>query len=213
MENKRPNRQRGTIRGVLFDFDGTLTMPGALDFPAIKRELRCPPDLPILEYLETLTPDRQTALLGILEAEEDKAAEQSVPNTGAERCIEILKQRGILLGIITRNSLQSVHKALQKFTSFEAGAFATIITRADSLPKPHPDGVRQAAKHMGISLQELLVIGDFRFDILAGHGAGAKTVLLTNGRESVMLPGDPQPDYVVTCLEEILEIVDALNPL
>ena len=213
MENKRPNRQRGTIRGVLFDFDGTLTMPGALDFPAIKRELGCPPDLPILEYLETLTPDRQTALLGILEAEEDKAAEQSVPNTGAERCIEILKQRGILLGIITRNSLQSVHKALQKFTSFEAGAFATIITRADSLPKPHPDGGRQAAKHMGISLQELLVIGDFRFDILAGHGAGAKTVLLTNGRESVMLPGDPQPDYVVTCLEEILEIVDALNPL
>jgi len=24
------------IKGVLFDFDGTLTLPGALDFPSIK---------------------------------------------------------------------------------------------------------------------------------------------------------------------------------
>ena len=213
VKNKRPDRQPGRIRGVLFDFDGTLTMPGALDFPAIKRGLGCPPDLPILEYLETLTPDRKAALLEILEAEEDKAAEQSVPNTGAERCVDLLKRRGMLLGIITRNSLQSVRKALKKFKSFKPGAFTTIITRADSLPKPHPDGVQQAAKRMGISLQELLVIGDFRFDVMAGHDAGARTVLLTNGRESVMLPGDPEPDYVVTCLEEVLEIVDALNPL
>ena len=27
------------IKAVLFDFDGTLTQPGALDFPAIKRKL------------------------------------------------------------------------------------------------------------------------------------------------------------------------------
>jgi hypothetical protein len=29
---------------VLFDFDGTLTHPGALDFAAIKREVGCPAD-------------------------------------------------------------------------------------------------------------------------------------------------------------------------
>lgn len=213
VKDRTPGRRPGTIRGVLFDFDGTLTMPGALDFPAIKRGLGCPPELPILEYLETLTSERKGALLKILDAEEDKAAEQSVPNNGAELCIDGLKQRGILLGIITRNSLQSVHKALQRFRSFKAGAFATIITRDDSLPKPHPDGVQQAAKRMGISLQELLMIGDFRFDIMAGKNAGARTVLLTNGRESVMLPGDPEPDYIVTGLEEIVEIIDALNPL
>lgn len=213
MKPRTQNRRTGAIRGVLFDFDGTLTMPGALDFPAIKRGLGCPPDLPILEYLETLSPERRADLLEILEAEENKAAEQSVPNVGAELCIGALKQRRVLLGIITRNSLQSVHKALQKFRAVEAEAFATIITRNDSLPKPHPDGVRQAARRMGVSLPQLLVIGDFRFDILAGHVAGARTALLTNGRESVMLPGDPEPDYIVAKLEEILEIIDALNPL
>jgi hydrogenase expression/formation protein HypE len=213
VKDRTPNRQLGMIRGVLFDFDGTLTMPGALDFPAIKREIGCPPEFPILEYLETLPSDRRGPLLEILQAKEEKAAEQSVPNLGAELCIDALKQRGVLLGIITRNSLQSVQRAFRKFKTFDARSFATIISRDDSMPKPHPDGVHQAAKRLGISLQELLVVGDFRFDVMAGHEAGARTVLLTNGRESVMLPGDPEPDYIVTCLEEILEIIDALNPL
>jgi phosphoglycolate phosphatase-like HAD superfamily hydrolase len=122
------------------------------------------------------------------------------------------KQQGILLGIITRNSLQSVQKAFRKFKHVDAQAFDTIISRDDSLPKPHPDGVHQAAKRMGISLRELLVVGDFRFDVMAGHEAGARTALLTNGRESVMLPGDPEPDYIVTSLEEIPEIIGILIP-
>ena len=42
------------IRAVLFDFDGTLTLPGALDFSRIKRALNCPPDIPILEYIESI---------------------------------------------------------------------------------------------------------------------------------------------------------------
>jgi hydrogenase expression/formation protein HypE len=213
VKSETPFRRLGKIRGVLFDFDGTLTMPGALDFPAIKMEIGCPPDLAILEYLQTLPSHRKGTLLEILESEEEKAAEQSMPNIGAELCIGALKQKGMLLGIITRNSLQSVHKALQKFKTFDITAFATIISRDDSLPKPHPEGVHQAAKRMGVSMEELLVVGDFRFDIIAGHEAGARTVLLTNGREPVMFPGDPEPDYSVTCLEEILEIVDALNPL
>lgn len=211
MKNKPTTLPPETIRGVLFDFDGTLTMPGALDFPAIKREIGCPLDLPILEYLETVPQDRKVVLLEILEAREDGAAAQSVPNLGAESCVEVLRARGILLGIITRNSLQSIHKALQKFTAFDARSFAAIVSRNDSLPKPHPDGVHQAAKRMGVPLQALLLVGDFRFDIIAGHHAGVKTVLLTNGRESVMLPGDPEPDYIVASLEEILGIIDGLN--
>lgn len=213
MNPKPSTRLPRRILGVLFDFDGTLTMPGALDFHAIKREIGCPSDLAILEYLETLPSDRRRGLLEILEASETKAAEQSVPNLGAEFCVGALARKGILLGIITRNSLQSVHTALQKFETLNARAFAAIVSRDDSLPKPHPDGVHRAAERMGIPSREILLVGDFRFDIIAGHAAGVRTVLLTNGRESVMLPGDPKPDYTVTRLEEILSLIDALNPL
>jgi hydrogenase expression/formation protein HypE len=195
------------IKGVLFDFDGTLTLPGALDFPAIKREMNCPPDIPILEWLETVPAERKPPLMKILESAEEKAAEESLPNVGAEECLLTLRDRGFLLGIITRNSLPSVRVALERFETVRLLDFSTVITRDDSLPKPHPDGVHKACERMGLAASELMVVGDFRFDVIAGKAAGACTVLLTNGRRSVMAAGDPEPDFTVAHLEEILQFV------
>jgi HAD superfamily hydrolase (TIGR01509 family) len=195
------------IKGVLFDFDGTLTLPGALDFPAIKREMNCPPDIPILEYLETVPADLRPSLMKILESKEETAAEGSLPNVGAEECLWALKDRGVLIGIITRNSLPSLRVALERFEKTRLDHFAAVMTRDDSLPKPHPDGVHKACMRMGLTVSELMVVGDFRFDVMAGKAAGARTVLLTNGRSSLMAPGDPEPDYTIACLEELIQLV------
>lgn len=196
------------IRGVLFDFDGTLTHPGALDFPAIKLELECPVDQPILEYLETVAPARRAELMKILEEKEDIAAQASQPNRGAEECLINLKNRGFALGILTRNSLSSVKKALQKFNGVTMEDFSAIITRDVSRPKPHPDGVLQAAERMGLKASEILVIGDFRFDVMAGKAAGSCTALLTDGEKPVMTPGDPEPDFTISHLETIFDILE-----
>jgi hydrogenase expression/formation protein HypE len=195
------------IKGVLFDFDGTLTCPDALDFPAIKHKLGCPVDQPILEYLETLPSKQRSKLMKILEDIEDKAAAISRPNEGAEKCISALKEKGIILGILTRNGLSSVKKALTKFKGVTVHDFLAIITRDESLPKPHPDGVCEAAKQMGLSTKEIFMVGDFRFDVIAGSAAGARTILLANRDRSVMLPGDPEPDFVVSNLKEILDLL------
>ena len=195
------------IKGVLFDFDGTLTEPGALDFPAIKEELGCPADETILEYLETQPAARRAELMKILVEKEEQAAKASRPNEGAEKCVLELKKRGVLLGILTRNSLVSVKKSLEKFSGVSINDFASIITRDTSLPKPHPDGVLQAATEMGLPPSQLLMVGDFRFDIIAGKEAGAVTVLLATKGRSVMQPGDPDPHYLIENLEEILDII------
>jgi hydrogenase expression/formation protein HypE len=200
-----------TIKGVLFDFDGTLTHPGALDFPAIKLELGCPVDQPILEYLDTQSSGRRSKLMKILEKNEDIAAQASQPNMGAEKCLINLKNRGFVLGIITRNSLRSIKKALQKFNDVTTEDFSAIITREVSHPKPHPDGVLQAAIRMGLTASELLVVGDFRFDVMAGKAAGARTALLTNGERSVMTPEDPEPDFTISHLETIFDILEQDN--
>ena len=195
------------IKGVLFDFDGTLTLPGALDFPAIKREMNCPPDIPILEWLETVPAELKPPLIRILESREESAAEESVPNVGAEECLSALRDKGVLIGIITRNSRPSVRLALERFGTVRLHDFSTVITRDDSLPKPHPDGIRKACERMGLAVSDLMVVGDFRFDVIAGKAAGACTVLLTNGKPSVMGPGDPEPDYTIARLEEILQLL------
>ena len=192
---------------MLFDFDGTLTLPGALDFPAIKQEICCPHEIPVLEFIEGQPAERRSLLLEVLNLREALAAEESQPNEGAENCLSELKRRGILFGIHTRNSLLSVHRALGKFRRVWAEDFRAIMTRDDSLPKPHPDGVIKASNKMGVSAEELMVVGDYRFDIIAGSSAGACTVLLTNGKNPVLLPGDPEPDHVVDHLEEILDLL------
>jgi hydrogenase expression/formation protein HypE len=197
------------IKGVLFDFDGTLTLPGALDFPAIKREMGCPADQTILEYLETLPSAERAVPLKILEEKEMAAAETSSPNNGAEKCISVLKKRGVILGILTRNSLSSVKRALRQFSDVTVKDFAAIITRDLSLPKPKPDGVYKAARQMGLLPSQLLMVGDFRFDVIAGKAAGARTVLVADERRSVMEPGDPEPDYTVSDLEGLIGILES----
>ena len=198
------------IKGVLFDFDGTLTFPDALDFPAIKRELGCPVDKPILEYIETQPPEHQAKLTKILEKKEEIAAEKSFPNKGSEKCLSVLKDKGIALGILTRNSLISVEKAMQKFKCIKIDDFAAIITREFSPPKPHPDGVLEAARQMGLMPDELLMVGDFRFDVIAGKRAGAPSVLLNNNGTTIMKPGDPEPGYTISHLEELFDIIGGL---
>ena len=195
------------MKGVLFDFDGTLTQPGAIDFRAIKQEIECPHDMAILEYIKVQPPKSRVVLTEIVEGYEAEAARLSTPNQGAEACLSALRLRGVPIGIITRNSLKSVISALRQFDSIECHDFDAVITREAALPKPSPEGVHKAAARMGCRAEELMVVGDFRFDVIAGKRAGARTVLLTNGGEPKMAPGDPKPDYVCGHLDEVVEIV------
>jgi len=199
--------ERIFMKGVLFDFDGTLTQPGAIDFLAIREEIECPHDMSILEYIKLQTPEDRVVLTGILEGHEAEAARLSIPNQGAEACLSTLRMRGVPIGIITRNSLTSVVSALRQFDGIESRDFDVVITREAALPKPSPEGVFKAAECMGCFAEELMVVGDFRFDVIAGKRAGATTVLLTNGGKPSMVPGDPKPDYVCEDLNEVVEIV------
>ncbi|HSO18760.1 MAG TPA: hypothetical protein VLT88_04855, partial [Desulfosarcina sp.] len=73
------------IKAVLFDFDGTLTEPGALDFQAVKQSIGCPPDQPVLEHIHGLPDgDRQAEAHTVLHAMELAAARQARPNDGLE---------------------------------------------------------------------------------------------------------------------------------
>ncbi len=195
------------MKGVLFDFDGTLTKPGLIDFPAIKREIGCPQDTAILEFIGQQPPKERAPLNRVLEKHEENAARLSVPNKGALACLSILMANRIPIGILTRNSLNSVVSALEKFEGIGCREFDAVITREGVSPKPSPDGVHKAAERMGCLAEEVILVGDFRFDVIAGKRAGAMTILLTNGERSTLLPGDPEPDHVCRHLAEVVDII------
>ena len=52
-------------KAVLFDMDGTLTVP-TFDFPAIRRALGLPPGAPILEHIRLMSPGKQLEAEAVL---------------------------------------------------------------------------------------------------------------------------------------------------
>jgi HAD superfamily hydrolase (TIGR01509 family) len=195
------------FRAVLFDFDGTLTRPEALDFGELRRLLSCPTGQPILEFIETIPRGKnRRKAWEILDAFELAAARASVPNDGAEEIVGVLKRAGIALGILSRNSRASVLEGLNRFTSFGVADFKALISRETSgRPKPHPDGVERAAEIFFLPASSILVVGDFVFDIMAGKSAGASTAYLTNGLPVAEI--SVSPDYVIASLWELRPIM------
>lgn len=202
-----------TIRAILFDFDGTLTRPESLDFPAFKEAIGCPPHQPVLEFIAKLPSRReQKDALRVLDDFEFDAAAFSKPNSGAEELISYLRSRKLPMGIISRNSLRSIRRSFQSFTSLSVSDFEVIISRDDDIPpKPDPAGVRLAAEKLGVATKQTLVVGDFVFDIDSGQKAGAPTVFLTNG--CPFAPFAHPPNYIIKNLGELKSIVQSLQPL
>ena len=202
-----------TVQAVLFDFDGTLTKPGAIDFQAVKQSIDCPLDQPILEFIENLGDHaQQTEAHAVLRTMELAAARQSRPNGGVDDLMGFLRNRRVPIGILTRNSLESVALALKQFSGLALDDFDVVITRDDPVrPKPHPEGVLLAAERFKVAPQAILLVGDFHFDMEAGRRAGALTALLDDGVT------DPQEriecDFRAASLAEVGKIVRNGLPL
>lgn len=200
-----------SIKALLFDFDGTLTAPGALDFPSIKSDIGCPLDVPILEHIQSMNDSQaQSEAMERLTEFEIRAARISTPNGGVLEIVAWLKQRGLRLGIITRNSRASVLCAMENFHPLGPDDFDLIITREDPLsPKPSGEGIRWAADRFRISPREMLMVGDYLFDCLAGKAAGAVTVLLDPGDDPRLR--DVDCDYRISHLNEIKMLLEQLG--
>ncbi|MCX5838256.1 MAG: HAD family hydrolase [Deltaproteobacteria bacterium] len=201
------------IRAVLFDFDGTLTEPGSLDFSVIRDAVGCPKGRPVLEFINSMaSPAERAEAFKILDAFEAEAARQSRPNAGAEEVLDFLRARGMKVGIISRNSLVSIRTALDNFGRIRSLDFAIILSRDDPFdPKPSPEGILAAAGIMGVPVAQVLVVGDFVFDIEAGHKAGALTAFLTNRGSSH--PSAYPSDFTLEDLTELKDIVSLYAPL
>lgn len=195
------------IKAVLFDFDGTLTRPGALNFHDIRKAVGCPPEKPILEYIGDIkNPADRSIAVATLEAFEMRGAEDSAPHSGAEDLVCHIRSLGMKTGILTRNGLAPVRRAFENFTTIGFDDFDVVVTRNDSAkPKPSGEGVRFAAERIGVAPPEMLVVGDYIFDIQAGVRAGCPTVYLKN--PGVNQHHKPEADFTISDLKEIYGIL------
>ncbi len=201
------------ISAVLFDFDGTLTKPDALDFSVIKKILGCPDEIPALEFIESISdPQKRAEAFDELNRFESLAAANSEPNPGAENLIQTMHSNGLPMGIVTRNSMDSVKEALKNFNGIGLDYFDVVITRDDPVkPKPSPEGILLAARRLNVDPGHIMMVGDFVFDIDAGRSAGTLTALLdVNPRVD---KDRLECDIIISCLADLEPVLQMGLPL
>src|SRR5210317_1563832 len=93
-----------SINTILFDMDGTLTVP-YLDFDLMRKEMgidvntKC-----ILKLLDEMPAAKRTIAMEILHRHEATAAENATLNDNVHNTFESLRKQNIKIGILTRNT-------------------------------------------------------------------------------------------------------------
>ncbi|MEB2307909.1 MAG: HAD family hydrolase [Candidatus Brocadiaceae bacterium] len=186
------------LRGIIFDMDGTLTKPN-VDFAALEREIGAKVGF-IIDYAERSSPEERMRALDILERYEAQAAMESELNEGVVEMLEYVSKKQLKKALLTRNSRKSVETVLRKHSLH----FEFIVSREDTKPKPAPDPIFLLSKKMNIHTDHLLMVGDYKYDIMCGKAAGTKTVLL---RYKEYIETEVVPDFEINSIREIIDVI------
>ncbi len=194
-----------SVRAIIFDLDGTITEP-FFDFDAIRAEMGLPKDSgPILESMAKMTPNQRKAAQQILDYHERLAVEKSQINPGVRETLNKLRNSGIKIGILTRNTKDNVYAVAEKHGLF----FDAAVGREDGPVKPDAFGVLELCNTFGVSPAQTLVVGDYLFDLLCAKAAGAVAVLLTNHKDADQFCR--HADFTIEKLEQIFDIIENQN--
>jgi len=187
------------VRGVIFDLDGTLVVQ-ELDFEAIRHEIGLPSATPLLEALERMGDVELARAQEVLLRHERTAAQAAVLNPGVRQFLDWLAERGIRRGLLSRNSRESIGLVLDRCGL----QFNPIVAREDAPYKPSPHGIWQICEAWQLRPAQVLMVGDYLYDIQAGQQAGARTVLVTHGRS---WPFAGEADLVLESFERIPDLL------
>ena len=83
-----------------------------------------------------------------------------------------------------------------------------VIAREDARPKPDPDGLLKCIDKWSLKPEQLLYMGDFRFDIECGKNAKTKTAYFTNGLDPA---DDFGADYIVKNFGDFFDVLPSLG--
>jgi HAD superfamily hydrolase (TIGR01509 family) len=184
----------------VFDMDGTLTL-GIHDFEAIRTALELPAEEPILESLRKLPPDIAAEKHEKLRNIELDLARQATVQPGAHKLLELLINQGKQIAILTRNGKDIAHETLNACGLMDFFDPTLVLSRDCHAPKPEPDGILALLETWEASPTNAVMVGDYKFDLVAGQRAGTATVYIDTAGEFIW---SAYADYGVRSLQSVV---------
>ncbi|KAJ1457116.1 HAD-like domain-containing protein [Pelagophyceae sp. CCMP2097] len=204
------------LRGVVFDMDGTLTVPN-LDFRSMYARCGVSANLDLLAEIALMEPARASEARAVIDEMEAAAASSLQLTTGAAAAVKFLSGAGVRFAMVTRNSSATV-KTFEDRCWQDLPPFSLTISR-DGIsngfqeylaPKPDPAALLLISRRWGCDVSEVLMVGDsLSNDVAFGTAAGAHTVLVDSGRrhfEESSGKALTAPTFVVESLEELPDL-------
>ena len=216
----------GKIKGIVFDLDGTL-IHSSIDFPKMKRHminileangvpqgLLTTKDLnvEIFEKAERAWDEKgkpESERIGV-RAQLEKAMNQGEIEAiatveqveEATETVRTLKEKGYKLAILTRSHHAYAVEALKKIGAYKY--FDLIIGRNETpKPKPYAEAMEHTAELMGVRLDEVVLVGDHRLDMMSAANAGCLFVGVCTGRRGDESWGGQKPEVLFDSISNV----------
>ena len=195
-----PQMKKTKIKAVLFDLDGVVfnTEPQYTVFwgqqcqefhperPGLEHEIKGQTLVQIYDaWFSGELADKQALITERLNQFEQQMAYDYVE--GFEEFISMLRQQGVKTAVVTSSNHPKMQAVYNRRPEFK-GMFDAILTSEDfERSKPDPDCYLKAAKRLGVSVDECVVLEDSFNGLKSGRAAGMRVVGLatTNAADAI----------------------------
>jgi phosphoglycolate phosphatase len=213
------------IRAVVFDFDGTLAVLN-IDFSEMREQvfelmrkygvneekIEERYLLEIIDEVVQILSQKNTSTAEtfyqeahqILHEVELRAAEEGKLLPGVKAALKSLRDKGLKVGIVTRNCEEAVRKVVP-----DIEAFCDVFVPRDLIKrvKPHPEQLTSVLKALHVTGGETVMVGDHTIDIQAGKRVGMRTIGVLTGRVKKEEFEKAGADYVLKDASEVCRLI------
>jgi HAD superfamily hydrolase (TIGR01662 family) len=221
----KDDRSLASLRGVLFDWDGTIAdsfqamwasqryayrQHVGIDFPRDAEEFRKVSPMRLAESAALFAGAHAAEVAAsYISYYTNEAYKLCTVFAGMREALLALRERGYRLGVVTNTSLARLSADLA-YLRME-GVVDVLVTSDDTTErKPHPAPLLKAAERLELPPSALAYVGDYAGDMQAAHAAGMLAVAALWGgiflNETLLAE---QPDYAVQSPEELAALFPA----
>ena len=187
------------IGGIIFDMDGTLTLPGLIDFNAMftrnnfdKNKEPC-----LFTQIANLETEEQRAKAwSIVVEEEMKGCARMELQPDLHKALNLLIRYRVRMALSTRNCYAAYADFLEK-ANLDSKIFSVALARdcLNGINKPDPKIVNHITSKWNMipsAKEDVWFVGDSVDDLACGKAAGCKCCLLVNHRNKHLIESRPE---------------------